>query len=225
MIKAVVFDLDHTLFDRHGTLRAIVPALRKKFDVNNELTDDEIADFWIYGDDNYVYLGWRYIFAYLCENGVFVNAPDYNDYRSFIFEQFAKTAVPFAETLPMLEKLKKDGYKVGLITNGQHALQYKKLELTGLRYIFDEIIVSGDVMTEKPDKEIFLMMTEKLGVKPEECVYVGDNPVNDIKGAKGAGYHTLWIKSTGIWNEAVSAPDAEVYRVEEIPDTIKNIIK
>ena len=44
MIKAVIFDLDHTLFDRHGTLRAIVPALRRAFQTTPALSDDEIAE-------------------------------------------------------------------------------------------------------------------------------------------------------------------------------------
>ena len=183
MIKAVVFDLDHTLFDRHGTLRAVTPALRRRFPTDPALSDDEIAALWIYADDRYVYDGWRYILAYLEQNRVFTAPVDYADYRAFVFENFAKTAVPFPYALPMLHILKQRGYKVGLITNGQHALQYKKLELTGMRYVFDEIIVSGDVQVEKPDREIFLMMCEKLGVPPEETVYVGDNPFVDVDGA------------------------------------------
>lgn len=223
MIKAVVFDLDHTLFDRHATLRAIVPALRERFVVNPALSDDEIAAIWAYGDDHYVYDGWNYIFAYLCEHGVFTEPPEYDAYRTFIFENFAKVAVKYDYTLPMLESLKKDGYKVGLITNGGHALQYKKLDLTGLLYVFDEIIVSGDVMIEKPDKEIFLMMCEKLGVEPGECVYVGDNPKNDIGGAKKAGYHTIWIKSTGTWLPSVREPDESADFVYEVPEKVKKI--
>ncbi len=223
MIKAVIFDLDHTLFDRHGTLKAIVPALRQRFKVNPAMSDEQIARFWIYGDDNYVYDGWKYIFAYLCENGVFTEEPEFADYRTFIFENFAKVAVKYDYSLPMLKQLKKDGYKVGLITNGGHALQYKKLKLTGLLYVFDEIIVSGDVLIDKPDKEIFLMMCEKLGVEPGECVYVGDNPKNDIGGAHNAGYKTIWVKSTGTWQTGAPDPDASVDFVYDVPEAVKAI--
>lgn len=225
MIKAIVFDLDHTLFDRHGTLRAIVPALRARFAVDPALTDEQIAEYWIYGDDHYVYYGWNYIFAYLCEHGVFTDPPEYGDYRTFIFENFAKVAVKLEDSLPMLERLKKEGYKVGLITNGGHALQYKKLDLTGLRYVFDEIIVSGDVLIDKPDKEIFLMMCEKLGVEPGECVYVGDNPKNDVGGAKKAGYHTIWVKSTGTWMPEAPDPDESVEFIRDVPEKVRAIEK
>ena len=196
-IKAIVFDLDHTLYDRHATLAAIAPHLRERFSVNPALSDAELAGLWIYADDHFVYDGWYYVFSYLVENGMFSAAPKYEDYRSFIFEHFAKTAVSFPFVLPMLQSLKKAGFKVGLITNGQHALQYKKLEMTGLMYVFDEIIVSGDVGVEKPDREIFLLMSEKLGFEPAEMVYVGDNPFSDIDGAAAAGYKTVWVRSPG----------------------------
>ena len=63
MIRAVVFDLDHTLFDRHGTLKSLVPALRETFSVNEKLTDEEIGEYWCYGDDNFVYFGWENIWG------------------------------------------------------------------------------------------------------------------------------------------------------------------
>lgn len=224
MIKAVVFDLDHTLFDRHGTLRAVTPALRRSFPTNPALTDDEIAALWCYADDRYVYDGWSYILAYLSQNGVFTAPVDYADYRAFVFENFAKTAVPFPFALPMLNVLKDRGLKVGLITNGQHALQYKKLDLTGLRYVFDEIIVSGDVMIDKPDPEIFEMMCEKLGVLPQETVYVGDNPVNDVEGARKAGLRTIWIRSTRV-SGLDCHPDEVANDVREIPLLVDQINK
>lgn len=222
-LKAVIFDLDHTLFDRHGTLREVAKQFRRSFRVKEGVTDEEIARLWCYADDHFVYDGWKYVLAYLTENGVFEQAPPYDAYRSFVYENFAKTAVRFEETIPMLLTLKKRGYAVGLITNGNHALQYKKLQMLGLQYIFDEIIVSGDVIVEKPDREIFRMMCEKLALQPEEMVYVGDNPRNDIAGAREAGYYTIWMKSTGQWDYELSPADETVERVEDVPAAVERI--
>lgn len=224
MIKAVIFDLDHTLFDRHATLRAIAPMFRKYFDVADGVTDEEIAEKWIYSDDRYVYDGWKYIYEYLVESGIFKTVPRFDDYRSFVFRTFAKTAVKFDFALPMINGLKKNGLKVALITNGRHELQYSKLSLIGLRYVFDEIIVSGDVAVEKPDREIFLMMCEKLGVKPSECVYVGDNPYNDIGGAKGAGMYAFHIK-TVYSNPKAPVADAEIDSVADVPSALEKLQK
>ena len=222
-IKAVIFDLDHTLFDRHGTLREVARQFRRSFRVREGVTDEEIARLWCYADDHFVYDGWKYVLAYLVENGVFEEPPLYDAYCSFVYENFAKTAVRFDETMPMLLTLKKRGYAVGLITNGNHALQYRKLQMLGLQYIFDEIIVSGDVMVEKPDREIFQMMCDKLALDPGEMVYVGDNPRNDIAGARDAGYHTIWMESTGQWDFHLSPADETVKRVEEVPAAVARI--
>ena len=222
-IKAVIFDLDHTLFDRHGTLREVAKQFRRSFRIREGVTDEEIARLWCYADDHFVYDGWKYVLAYLTENGVFEEPPLYDDYRSFVYENFAKTAVRFEETIPMLLTLKKRGYAVGLITNGNHALQYRKLQMLGLQYIFDEIIVSGDVLVEKPDREIFQMMCDKLALDPGEMVYVGDNPRNDIAGARDAGYRTIWMESTGQWDFHLAPADETVKRVEEVPAAVARI--
>lgn len=222
-LKAVIFDLDHTLFDRHGTLREVAKQFRYAFRVKEGVTDEEIARLWCYADDHFVYDGWKYVLAYLTENGVFEVAPPYDRYRSFVYENFARTAVKFDEALPMLKTLKKQGYAIGLITNGNHALQYGKLNMIGIREVFDEIIVSGDVMVEKPDREIFRLMSDKLSLRPEQMVYVGDNPRNDIAGARDAGYHTIWMNSTGTWDYKIAPADESVKRVEEIPAAVERI--
>ena len=223
MIKAVVFDLDHTLFDRHGTLKSLVPALRQEFSVNENMTDEEIGNLWCYADDNFVYFGWENIWGYLRENGVFTVPPSFEDYRSFIYKYFAITAVPFPETIPMLETLRERGYKTALITNGNHALQYAKIDMLSLRSRFDEIIATGDYDIHKPDKEIFDIMREKFVFSPEEMVYVGDNPVNDIKGARSAGWKTIWMNSTGYWDEAVARAYREVKTVGEVIDAVLSL--
>ncbi len=223
MIKAVIFDLDHTLFDRHGTLRALVKELRKDFSINENMTDGQIGDLWCYADDNFVYFGWEYIWEYLKEKGVFTVAPPFEEYSSFIFRNYAVTAVPFPETIPMMQKLRSMGYKTGLITNGQHALQYSKLRLLSLTELFDEIIATGDYGIHKPDKEIFDIMREKFMFSPEEMVYVGDNPVNDIQGARNAGWKTIWMKSTGYWDEKIKRADREVDTVGEVIDAVLSL--
>ena len=223
MLRAVFFDLDHTLFDRHKTLCACVPYLRRRFAVTEEKTDGEIGALWCYADDHFVYDGWEYIFAYLVERGVFTDPPKYETYRSFVYDVYAKVAVRFEYVLPMLEMLKRGGYLVGLVTNGTHALQYRKLEMIGLSYVFDAVVVSGDAGVEKPDREIFLLACEKLGVSPEECVYVGDNRKNDVDGAAGAGMKTVWLRSTNPTQRGRFAPDATVDDLKNLPAVIQKL--
>ncbi|MBR5411306.1 MAG: HAD family hydrolase [Clostridia bacterium] len=223
MIRAVLFDLDHTLFDRHSTLVACVPYLRSRFHVDPEKSDAEIGRIWCYADDHFVYDGWQYIFAYLVENGVFTDPPKYPEYRSFVYEAYSRVAVKWDWTEDMLKQLRRHKYLLGVITNGSHALQYKKLSMIGLSYIFDEVVVSGDTDFEKPDRELFRYACEKLGVEPEECVYVGDNRKNDVDGAKAAGMLTVWLSSTNPNQSGSTKPDATVKSLKNLPAVIRKL--
>ena len=84
------------------------------------------------------------------------------------------------------------------------------MDLLGIRELFDIIVVSGecaekicgdpmDRKYEKPAPDIFLYAAAQLGVKPEELYYVGDNPINDVTGARNAGMVPVWIRSRSPW--------------------------
>ena len=81
------------------------------------------------------------------------------------------------------------------------------------------------MQVEKPDREIFLMMCEKLGVPPEETVYVGDNPFVDVDGAAGAGCKTVWVRSTRVSQYGKYAPDEVVNDVSELPVVLEEMKK
>ena len=97
--------------------------------------------------------------------------------------------------------------------------------MIGQQYIFDEIIVSGDVGVEKPDREIFALMEEKLGFTPGEMLYVGDNPYNDVDGAAAAGWRTVWVRSTRVSDYGRYKPDEVVNDVGELPTVLKQLVK
>ena len=97
--------------------------------------------------------------------------------------------VPFDDTLPVLEKLKNNGYKIGLITNAMQPMWMRDVELRafGILDYLDVRLTSGDVGYMKPHPFIYWQALEQLDVQPEEAVFVGDRPANDIAGANEAG--------------------------------------
>jgi putative hydrolase of the HAD superfamily len=97
--------------------------------------------------------------------------------------------VPFDDTLSVLEQLKSDGYKVGLITNAMQPMWMRDVELSayGILDYLDVRLTSGDVGFMKPHPHIYWRALELLDVQPEEAVFVGDRPANDIAGANEAG--------------------------------------
>ena len=224
MIKGVVFDLDHTLFDRYGTIRAIMPDFVKVFDVSDDLTLEQLTDIFIYADKHINNYGWRTVLGYMTERGVFNTPPEFEDYRSFLVSHFKNTAVEYPFAKPMLKKLKEDGYKVGLITNGNFDIQDSKLRLLGLYEYFDEVIISRVFGVDKPGRGIFDEMAKRLGLKASEMLYVGDNPINDVEGSRAAGYVPVWVRTTGVWGfDEIKKPEYIVENVGEIPELLDKI--
>ena len=126
----------------------------------------------------------------------------------------------FEHTVPLLKELKKRGLLVGVITNGPSYLQNHKMDESGLREYCDIVVVSGDLGVHKPDKRIFELTAERLGLKCEECVYVGDHPINDIQGALSSGMSAIrmnwgWFKDKDL--------RSDVPVIDDIIDVLKYI--
>ncbi|MBQ0084441.1 MAG: HAD family hydrolase [Clostridiales bacterium] len=225
-IKGVVFDLDHTLFDRYATLRKI--ALTLPFDdmpFCENISREELGEIMVKVDKEKVLFGWDEVYDEYKKLGLLKSEIKKEKFFDNFFRKFYfSVAVPFPFTKPMLKKLQNDGYKVGLLTNGDRALQTKKLQMLELTDSFDAIVISGDTPYNKPDPRIFSYITEKLSLKAEECIYVGDNPLNDVDASSRAGLIPVWVKTAGIWQfPELKRAEYEVETVEEIPSFLEKI--
>ncbi len=88
----------------------------------------------------------------------------------------------------------KGKYILVAVTNGTKLAQDKKLRTSGLDKIFDEIFISEDVGAEKPNKEYFDYVLEKLGITDKkEVLLIGDRLSSDVKGGFVAGIDTCWF--------------------------------
>jgi len=226
MIIGVVFDLDHTLFDRYATLTRIAPRLCHDHPewLSEDLSPADVADRLIAADRQYIHFGWTRLHRHLSDTGFFQMPVSAGEYTEYILGQFEKIAVPFDFTLPMLEELQRCGYKTGLITNGRAQLQKAKLTMLGLSQCFDQIIISGDFGADKPDRSIFTAMADALSARPDQLLYVGDHPLNDVQASRNAGYIPVWVKTTGSWvMPEIAIPPLVVETVAEIPSLLQNL--
>jgi 2-haloalkanoic acid dehalogenase type II len=99
----------------------------------------------------------------------------------------------FPDVLPTVSKLKKTGVKTGIVTNGLERDYNRILNELKLTDFFD-VVVGGDACRKaKPNQAIFLYALDKLQVKPEEAVFVGDSLDCDYEGAKNVGMKSLLI--------------------------------
>ncbi len=225
MIKGIVFDMDHTLFDRYGTIATVSPDFYRHFAdrVSDKYNPESFAKLLTSTDKRLAYIGWKEIFEELVESGVFSNPPEFEEYREFLFNAFMRVSVPFEFTKPMLARLRKKGYKLGIITNGNHDIQHSKIVNLDFTPYFDEIIICGDLGIQKPNPEPFIEMASRLNLKPEELVYVGDNPTFDVDASRKAGYTPIWVKTTGTWQEGIEPSKYEIDDVSEVEDLVEKI--
>ena len=107
--------------------------------------------------------------------------------------RFGKRVVMLEGSVETLRELKRRGYLLGMVTNGNSLLQNTKLDSAGIRDLFDMAVVSDDIGIWKPDKGIFEYAMRMLAVTPDQSLFVGDHPVNDIQGALGAGMQAVWV--------------------------------
>lgn len=125
----------------------------------------------------------------------------------------------FDDAVPTLQRLRRDGYRLGLISNFEQWLEERLVELE-VGHLFDISVISGFVKIEKPDPGIYRLALERAEVVPGDAVHVGDSISMDVEPAGSLGMHTILIDRAGRY------PDSSTPRVtslEELPPLIAKL--
>lgn len=107
---------------------------------------------------------------------------------------FYRYVFPYYDTLYTLEKLSNYGYLTGVIANGKSKIKQFRLHALGIEDAINYLTTSETVGYRKPHPKIFESILEQLGTKPEETMYVGDDPLNDVAPARAMGMVSVWFK-------------------------------
>ena len=105
----------------------------------------------------------------------------------------------FEDAIPALDALitVNREIKLAVVTNGEGEPQRAKLAAIGLAERFALVVASGEVGVSKPDRAIFLLACERLGVEPANAAHVGDRLDLDANGAAAAGLRGIWLDQPG----------------------------
>jgi len=125
----------------------------------------------------------------------------------------------YDETIPVLDYLKANGYKIGLVTNSMSTMKMRDVELReyGIIDYFDARVTSGDVGYIKPDPRIYNHIMELLGTDKDHAIFVGDRPSADILGANRVGMASVWMKPAHINHDLCDAkPDYTINRLDQL---------
>ena len=127
----------------------------------------------------------------------------------------------YPDVEPTLCELKKEGIRIGLVSNGFKKDLNRVLKELDLEKWFDTIVCIDSCNCAKPDKEIFLYTLESLGIKPDETVFVGDSVMQDYEGALGVGIKPYLIDRDGKFPSNYN----KITRLTEILELIKKEVK
>lgn len=197
-LKAVLFDFDDTIGDREKYARAAYEeALEKISDISGLEKEAVLQACMVYDqqgntDKNYVSDRIEREFGICLKDCT--ESHDFNEWWEANLWRFT---VVFENAEKTLKAIREKGYLTGIVTNGSAYGQNLKLERSGLKDMFDAVVVSGDFGVHKPDPAIFREAAKRLNVSCEECMFVGDTFPKDILGAGRAGMKPVWIWTHG----------------------------
>jgi putative hydrolase of the HAD superfamily len=190
-IKHIFFDLDHTLWDFEKNSNLTFKQLFQTHKIPLELNDF----LKVYSPINFSY--WKRYREEKVSKEVlrYGRLKDTFDALEFEIEDalIDQLAIDYIAVLPnnnhlfegafeLLDYLKSK-YQLHIITNGFEEVQNIKLEKSGIRKYFNEIITSESVGVKKPNPKVFQFALEKTGALPAQSIMVGDNLEADIIGA------------------------------------------
>lgn len=186
-LKAVVFDLDDTLYGEKEYIRSgyravakVIPQVKNaerklwRFFLEKKPAIDEVLSMeGIYTEE----IRQRCLVAYR------LHEPDIHLYDG---------------VMEILIKLRSNGYKLGIITDGRSEGQRAKIQVLGLGKYMDHIIVTdelGGVKYRKPNETAFIQMADKLNVAFTQMCYVGDNIKKDFSAPLKLGMGAVWFRN------------------------------
>ena len=219
MTKAVLFDLDETLFDRIGSVHDFVSAQFAGAFGRFESAEALATRFAELDDRANVHKTRVYpqIFAEMGETD-----PDrwrgyFDDYEANAW----RYARPYDGMRDTLFWLRERGLKIGIVTNGETHIQLRSILALGLDRLVDTYLISEAEACRKPDATIFERAAERLGVATTDCAFVGDTPQADMIGARAVGMTTIWFPNGMLWPDAYDwTPD---HRIDALPE-LKQIL-
>lgn len=107
-----------------------------------------------------------------------------------------ESLVPRPEAVPTLEELRRRGHRLGMISACSQDVP-EVWERTPFATLFDSAVFSCSVGFSKPDRRIYELAAEELGVAPNDCLFVGDGANDELPGAERAGMTAIQLRAPG----------------------------
>ena len=214
--KFLFFDLDHTLLDFDAAEDIALTQL---------LEEEGVEDIQTY-KDYYVPMNkalWKDLELKKITKQELVNTRFAKLFSRFGIEKdgvylaeryqfyLAQQGQIFSRAIELLDTLTERGYELYAATNGITAIQTGRLAQSGLAPYFNQIFISEQLKTQKPDALFYEKIGQQIaGYSKEKTLMIGDSLTADIQGGNNAGIDTIWYNPHHLENKTLAKPTYEV---------------
>ncbi|WP_432494754.1 HAD family hydrolase [Kineococcus gypseus] len=215
-LRAVVFDLDGTLFDHPS---AALAGLRTWLTSLDRTSTPQLEAAWAAAEERH-FRAWRegeITFAEqrrrrLREVLPLLDLPvGTDDELDTVFDGFLRAYeaswAGYDDVADALAAVQAGGLRTAVLTNGTTEQQHAKVAALGLGGRLGPVFTAEDLGVAKPDPRAFRAVCEQLGLLPSEVLYVGDDHALDVLAARAAGLRAVHLDRTG------TGPAGEVSRI------------
>ncbi len=204
LLKAVLFDLDDTLFDHQHCTRSALAALYEQQTAFHVISLKELERQHSERLEHYhlrllsgeMTLDQARLARFtdlLRRYDEDVTQPVIEQTETLYRTTYAASGRVVPGAVALLERLRAEGLRIGVLTNHTVAEQTGKLNRLGLTDLIDSLVISEAEGIAKPDPRIFSRALDRLGCQADEAVMVGDSWSSDIEGAHAAGIRAIWL--------------------------------
>jgi putative hydrolase of the HAD superfamily len=228
--KAILFDLDHTLYDEITPHKIALKEVHKVFTKHHKIGFEEFKRlFYLVRDE----IKRELIGTAASHNRVLyfqrVIEKTHNTVDPTLILKlydtlsgtYFKNIKPFPEAIPVLKELRKKGLKIAIVTNQTAHVQLRKLEKLGFTEYVDVLVTSEEAGRDKPHPAPFIFALHKMNLKPDEVMMVGDIIDSDIEGANAAGIDSVLIAT----REVRDFPEGDLRKPDHVIKNLMDLLK
>ena len=227
--KFLLFDLDHTLLDFDAAEDIALTQL---------LEEEGIEDIQTY-KDYYVPMNkalWKDLEQKKITKAELINTRFEKLFAHFGIEKdgaylaeryqffLSKQGQTFPGVEDLLKNLIKQGYELYAATNGITAIQTGRLAQSGLAPYFNQVFISEQLQTQKPDALFYEKIGQQIaGFSKEKTLMIGDSLTADIQGGNNAGIDTIWYNPHHLENPTQAQPTYEIHSYQDLLDCLDKL--
>ena len=227
-IKAIIFDADDTLIDHKAceeqALINVFKGLKQEYKeeyqnifrpLDRNLWDSVAKGTNVVSKEEIPEYRFKKFF-----DEIDLKVTDYQKANILFQEGLANSTAVIQNAKEIVKYLSYKQYSLYIVTNGLVKLQKPRIINSEIAEYISDIIISEAVGVAKPNPEIFNILLNKINIKPEEAVMIGDSLEKDIKGAIDAGIYAIWYNPDNKSNCMNIQPDYQIENLLELKEIL-----